>query len=186
VKNIKEIYFPECKEALISFSKSGKWFGLIDKLEDTILIYDSSDIMKCFENIENKNYQHEIDFGHGRHDEEFEEARRLIFDRNDQYFLIQYDTKLVIYSIREDSVGTEIKHYYIDRNLYDKIWDVNFVSLESERGGEHVYKCMIACKANSLQSIKIFDINDPQDKPPRTLSYINKNGNLVVKISDNH
>jgi len=72
VKNIKEIYFPECKEALISFSDSGKWFGLIDKREDTILIYDSSDIMKCFENIERKKYQIEIDFGHGHHDEEFE------------------------------------------------------------------------------------------------------------------
>ena len=142
--------------------------------------------MKCFEKIERKEYTYEIDFGHGHHDEEFELAKRLIFDRNDQYFLIQYDTKLFIYSLREDSVGTEIKHYHIDRNLYDKIWDVNFVSLESERGGEHLYKCMIACKANSIQSIKIFDINDHKEKAPRTLSYINKNGSLVVKISDNH
>jgi hypothetical protein len=49
------------------------------------------------------------------------------------------------------------------------------------------YRCMIACKSNIIQTIKIFDINDDhEEKEPRTLSYINKQGDLVVKISDNH
>ena len=46
---------------------------------------------------------------------------------------------------------------------------------------------MIACKSNIIQTIKIFDINDDlEEYEPRTLSYINKHGDIVVKISDNH
>jgi hypothetical protein len=45
---------------------------------------------------------------------------------------------------------------------------------------------MVACKVNSIFSIKIFDINS--DSEPLTLSYRNRvdNDDLMVKISDNH
>lgn len=43
---------------------------------------------------------------------------------------------------------------------------------------------MVACKVNSILSIKIFDIQD-LDKF-RILSYVTKATKLVVQISDNH
>ena len=46
---------------------------------------------------------------------------------------------------------------------------------------------MIACKVRAILSIKIFAIDDiPEISPPRTLSYLNKTDDLVVKICDNH
>jgi len=88
------------------------------------------------------------------------------------------ETKILIYSLREQDLkklepGKEKevlfleKHSYtIDHAQYEKIWDVNFISdidnnvKENMRvKDDHSFRCMIACKVNSILSIKIFDIN---------------------------
>jgi hypothetical protein len=59
-----------------------------------------------------------------------------------------------------------------------------------KRGDEHSFRCMIACKVNSILSIKIFDIEEYRIKKEnariRTLSYITSAAKLVVQISDKH
>lgn len=44
------------------------------------------------------------------------------------------------------------------------------------------YMCQIACKHIGITGVHIFDINAPRDF--RNISYMNNQGNLIVKISD--
>jgi len=48
--------------AVMKFSPSGKWFSLLDAVNSTIHIVDSSDIYKCFENIDEGKYNYTFDF----------------------------------------------------------------------------------------------------------------------------
>ena len=75
------------------------------------MIFDSTDIYVCFDNMKNKNYQLKIDFC-GRETDECdytnEKATKLIWDNDDQYFLIISDTKIHIFSLKEGSLGQEV------------------------------------------------------------------------------
>ena len=67
--------------------------------------------------------------------------------------------------------------YFIEEDKHIEILDVILDSRDN-------FKCQIACRCNGMTCIQIFDITEKKEKP-RSISYINKIGDIVVKISDN-
>ena len=97
----------------------------------------------------------EIDYSDlQKENDQFEKPKLLMFDRNDKYFLTVFKTKLIIYSIpqKPGEKSQQVDCYNIPHEKYEEIHDVNFIS----KGND--YECVIACKVNGIQSIKIFNI----------------------------
>ena len=67
----------------------------------------------------------------------------MFFDPNER-FLVLYSTKQInIIPIREGITGKDVFNYKINKKIFSKICDVQFVSEDAEN-----YRCDIACKMN--------------------------------------
>lgn len=54
LKSVHEIVMNGVKNAMIEFSKSGKHLAIFIKEQNLLSVYDSRDILKCFEKVEQK------------------------------------------------------------------------------------------------------------------------------------
>ena len=99
-----------------------------------IYVYESINIQACFNQIEQEKPMFEINYCM---QEGFEKPRRLLFDRNDRYFIIVFKTKLIIYSLEEGKESAEVNHYDIPQEKFEEIHDINFIS--NPEGSEYPY-----------------------------------------------
>ena len=75
-------------------------------------IVNSSDIFKCFDNIENSHYDFELDFRKESDiDGVCEKCTGIIFDKCDKYFVLVFEKMLLIYSFLGCSEGKLVQKY---------------------------------------------------------------------------
>lgn len=61
-------------------------------------------------------------------DEEFKEAKWLIFDKGDKYVTLASSDQVIVFSLMKDSTGEMIQNYTIDSEKYSQIYDIIFDS----------------------------------------------------------
>lgn len=84
---------------MIEFSKSGKHLAILTKNDSILSVYDSRDIFKCFEKIENQKplFSLKID--------QITSADRIVFDVMDKLILISSREQIIIYSLDHTKYG---------------------------------------------------------------------------------
>jgi hypothetical protein len=93
-KRIKTIPLKKTQKILMKFSKSGKFFAILNIDSCLLSVYDSSDIMECFNSIKRERPVFKIKLG------ETFEAKKLVFDIRDKYLSVNSETEIQIYSLR--------------------------------------------------------------------------------------
>lgn len=86
----------------MEFSNSGKYFGLLFQNDNSIHVFDSSDIHKCFQeylSIEKIKDKSTSIMSSEIKDDQFQNAKRVIFDSNDKYVAVLSATKILIFNI---------------------------------------------------------------------------------------
>ena len=106
-------------------------------------------------------------------------GKRVIFDRNDKYVAVVSDIQIIIISLKKKNIGKIVQNYQIDLEAYQCINDIILDSSGCERGD---YQCVIACRMNQSTNIHIFDIAKPTEF--RSIAFLKKGGDIVVKIAD--
>ena len=171
---------------MIEFSKSGKHLAILTKKDSILSVYDSRDIFKCFEKIENQKplFNLKID--------QISSADKIVFDVMDKMILISSRDQIIIFSLDHTKYGEVIQNYTIDQIKYTAILDVvvntqeldeNSIDMIANCDQDFTYRCQIACKYNGSTTIHFFDINEPSDF--RSIIYVRNIGKIIVKISDN-
>ena len=145
------------------------------KKDRILTLFDSTDIKQCFKDIDMQKTLHEIKF-----DDSYDRAFRIEFDKQDKYMAIVSTTRVVILALDKGiHKPMIIQDFKIDINKYTQIHDIVLDSQNSER-----YFCWIACKLSGLTNIHIFDINRTDKSSIRSISYLTKGTDIVVKIAD--
>ena len=114
----KKIIMTGLQNVIIEFSKSGKHFAIFTKGENILSVYDSSDIFKCFEQIERNQplFRKSIN--------QIKGANRMVFDVMDRMILISSLEQIIIFSLDHQKYGEIIQNYTIDHLKYTAILDV--------------------------------------------------------------
>ena len=175
----REVYLEDVNNALMQFSKSGDHLGIYIQGDNILSIFDSKDIDKCFDNIEKQDTIFQVQL----ENKNFGKATRLVFDQHDQYVAIVSSHSIIIYSLKEEELGKQVREYKIDDEKYGEILDL---VMDSYENGQPIqgknFACQIACQCVDITSVQIFDISAENDI--RNISYAQKLGKKVVKISD--
>lgn len=148
----------------------------------TVYVYDSSDIFKCFQDIEADEY---IMSYRIKDDQGFEPAQRILFDLNDKYLAIQSLNQIMFIDMYTQELCKEKPMYVISEN-YDFILDFVVDSKSKKIYNEAwPFYCEVACKQDAeRKNIEIFNIFDDKDPTKvRNITYQSNGKHLVVKIS---
>jgi hypothetical protein len=78
----------------MKFSKSGKFFAILNIDSCFLSVYDSSNIVECFKSIEYDRPVFKIKLG------ETFDAKKLVFDIRDKYLSVNSETEIQIFSLR--------------------------------------------------------------------------------------
>lgn len=103
----------------------------------------------------------------------------MLFDRNDKFVAVVSDIQIIIISLKKKTLGKIVQDYHIDLDAYQSI---NDIILDSSGCDRDTYQCVIACRMTSSTNIHIFDISRPAEF--RSIAFLKKGGDLVVKIAD--
>ena len=113
----------------MAFSKSGKKFSIFNQKQSILKVFDSTNIDKCFDHIENDTpvFEAKVDDKDSRHFF----AKILEIDIQDKYVLVSSKEKVFIYLIENMTNGEPVKtygEYKMDTDKYEEILDVHMDS----------------------------------------------------------
>lgn len=72
----------------MDFSKSGKYFGIFLQKDKILNVFESTDIEKCFDNIQRHKDEPSSFMSNQIKEEGIYNSKRVIFDLNDQYVAV--------------------------------------------------------------------------------------------------
>ena len=85
---------PDSQDLLIKFSKTGAWLAIYCQEGRSLKIYDSSDVHKCFEDIDENRPKCRIQI-----DDRFKTAKQLVFDENEKVVGLVSKSQVNLFSI---------------------------------------------------------------------------------------
>lgn len=106
LKTHKELLLKDLSMSIIKFSRSGNYFAIIKKFEneeedDELLVFDSEDMMVCFDDIDNNNPL----FSKKLNKEANGESELIQFDLHDQFVAVSSKNTIQMFSTQPGSMG---------------------------------------------------------------------------------
>lgn len=175
LKMQKEIMIKHLGQCMMKFSRSGKYFAIVNKSEgeqdDELMVYESENMITCLENIEASNPL----FSQKLNKADNGETIMIQFDIHDK--VISVASKLTLQTFSLDEMGSAFSNYHLNQEKHCRIIDI---VIDSSKGNP--YECHLVVKVYAITQVQIFEINSPDNT--RSISFINKGGNIQVRLSD--
>jgi hypothetical protein len=128
-QRIKEVQLEGISQCLLEFSKNGKLLGIYDKKQETLIVYNSSNILECMKFIEHKKHIFKLKIPFDDNEQEIE---RIVFDLRDKYLALVSKTQIRVVTIHKKQASCDF--VYTIPEQYDGILDL---VIDSQNAGVH-------------------------------------------------
>lgn len=99
----KQVIIEDKERIMMQFSNSGSYFAIYSFDQCALEVYDSTDIFKCFDAIENNAPKYDVCF----HDRFIMDPKELIFGQNCDYIGMYTEKRVIIVALVKDKFSKQ-------------------------------------------------------------------------------